>query len=133
MCPYSTGHQLSLKFAVPAAGTYSLSVVLMSDYWIGTDAKWPLKFKVLKRSKEIMAARAAKEAAADGKMVKEAKEKDGEDKGSGSEGEDNSEGEEEGEGADSDDGTGRHGDDDYPSEETGTEESSDEEEVRLTR
>ena len=45
------GKSFELKFNVPTAGTYSLSVLLVSDYWIGVDAKWACKVKVLKRTK----------------------------------------------------------------------------------
>jgi hypothetical protein len=51
VCRYATGKQFQLKFNVPTAGTYSLSVLLISDYWIGADAKWATKVKVLKRTK----------------------------------------------------------------------------------
>lgn len=134
------GKQFQLKFNVSTAGTYSLSVLLISDYWIGLDAKWACKVKVLKRTKDIVEARSAAALAAEKKSSSGAvagAKKGGAGSGGGDEG---GEGEAEGGGSgssdgegddsdsDSDDGSGKHGDDDYPSEETGTEESSDDEE-----
>ncbi len=37
--------QFSLKFRAPPAGAYQLQVMCVSDYWIGCDAKLPLKLK----------------------------------------------------------------------------------------
>lgn len=143
------GKQLELKFNVPTAGIYSLQVKLLSDYWIGVDASWGAKVKVLKRTNEVMEKRmAAAAAAVDEEKSAKAKARKarlaaaaGEGEGVGESGEIASESANAAGSAsdsddlsdldsddDSDDGLGRHGDDDYPSEETGTEESSDEEE-----
>lgn len=119
----SKGVTTDLKFQLPTAGAYQMHVMLVSDYWLGADAKWVCKVKVAKRTKELLEARAAKAA---GKSAKPAKKGDGDaeaDETPPLEGESGSDSDY----SDSDD-EGREHDPDYPSEETGTEESSDEEE-----
>ena len=129
------GHVAELKFNVPSAGAYALSVMVLSDYWIGADARYPVKIKVGRRTPELLekraAAAAAKTAAGRKKLAAEKKSAaaagDGEireDAAGAAEPEpESSDGDS---GSDSDD-EGREHDPDYPSEETGTEESSDEE------
>ena len=51
------GRTLQVRFPVVDPGTYSLQVILISDYWIGADVKHTIKLKVLKRTKEIMQSR----------------------------------------------------------------------------
>ena len=51
------GRTLQLRFPIVDPGTYSLQVILISDYWIGADVKHTIKLKVLKRTKEIMQSR----------------------------------------------------------------------------
>jgi translocation protein SEC63 len=125
------GHVSQLKFTVPSAGTYSLSVVIVSDYWIGADAKYPVKIKVGRRTPELLESRAAAagKTSAGKKKLKIQEIKEGEEGST----EEVSATEEmvEDDADDSDlsdsDDEGRPADPDYPSEETGTEESSDEE------
>ena len=128
------GHVAELKFNVPSAGAYALSVMVLSDYWIGVDARYSVKIKVGRRTPELLEKRAAaaagKTAAGKKKLAAEKKKAAGD----GEIQEDAAEGvaEPEPELSDSDSGSdsddeGREHDPDYPSEETGTEESSDEE------
>ena len=53
------GHVAELKFNVPSAGAYALSVMVLSDYWIGADARYPVKIKVGRRTPELLEKRAA--------------------------------------------------------------------------
>ena len=128
------GHVAELKFNIPSAGAYALSVMVLSDYWIGVDARYSVKIKVGRRTPELLEKRAAaaagKTAAGKKKLAAEKKKAAGD----GEIQEDAAEGvaEPEPELSDSDSGSdsddeGREHDPDYPSEETGTEESSDEE------
>ena len=129
------GHVAELKFNVPSAGAYALSVMVLSDYWIGVDARYSVKIKVGRRTPELLekraAAAAAKTAAGRKKLAAEKKSAaaagDGEIRedaaGAAEPDPESSDGDS---GSDSDD-EGREHDPDYPSEETGTEESSDEE------
>ena len=148
------GHVAQLKFVCPSPGTYAFSVMVLSDYWIGTDARYPVKVKVGRRTQEVLDARAAKAAAKTpaGKRAaklaekKKASEGDagagGAAKGPGEIAEEeiakdakdtepeeissDRESDSDSNVSDSDD-EGRERDDGYPSEETGTEESSEEE------
>ena len=132
------GHVAELKFNVPSAGAYALSVMVLSDYWIGADARYPVKIKVGRRTPELLEKRAAaaagKTAAGKKKLAAEQK-KAAAAAGKGDVAADAAEGagaEPEPESSDDDSGSdsddeGREHDPDYPSEETGTEESSDEE------
>ena len=130
------GHVAELKFNVPSAGAYALSVMVLSDYWIGADARYPVKIKVGRRTPELLEKRAAaaagktKEAA--GKKKQASADKKAASGGDGDVAEDAAANAAEAESSDGDSGSdsddeGREHDPDYPSEETGTEESSDEE------
>ena len=66
------GHVAQLKFVVPSSGTYAFSVMVLSDYWIGVDAKDPVKIKVGRKTQEVIDARAA---AAAGKNLSSKKKK----------------------------------------------------------
>ena len=66
------GHVAQLKFVVPSSGTYAFSVMVLSDYWIGVDAKYPVKIKVGRKTQEVIDARAA---AAAGKNLSSKKKK----------------------------------------------------------
>jgi translocation protein SEC63 len=130
------GHVAELKFNVPSAGAYALSVMVLSDYWIGADARYAVKIKVGRRTPELLEKRAAaaagktKEAA--GKKKQASADKNAASGGDGDVAEDAAANAAEAESSDGDSGSdsddeGREHDPDYPSEETGTEESSDEE------
>ena len=125
------GFLAQIKFPVPAAGSYALSVMIVSDYWIGADVRFPHKIKVLKRTKEMEEAREAKKLAESAKQKRAAREDgeiaDGEDRGD-DESDDESDDDEEEQIDESHPDYGYGGE--YPSEETGTEESTDEETER---
>lgn len=53
----SSGATLQVQFPVLNPGSYSLAVTLLSDYWIGADARFNIKLKVLRRTQEILEAR----------------------------------------------------------------------------
>ena len=129
------GHVAELKFNVPSAGAYALSVMVLSDYWIGADARYAVKIKVGRRTPELLEKRAAaaagKTKAAAGKKKQASADKNTAG-GDGDVAEDAAANAAEAESSDGDSGSdsddeGREHDPDYPSEETGTEESSDEE------
>ena len=130
------GHVAELKFNVPNAGAYALSVMVLSDYWIGADARYAVKIKVGRRTPELLEKRAAaaagKTKAAAGKKKQASADQNAAAGGDGDVAEDAAANAAEAESSDGDSGSdsddeGREHDPDYPSEETGTEESSDEE------
>ena len=124
------GSLAQIKFPVPAAGSYALSIMIVSDYWIGADVRFPHKIKVLKRTKQIEEAREAKKLAESAKQKRAAREEgeiaDGEDRGDNESDDESDDEEEQIDESHPDYGYGGE----YPSEETGTEESTDEETER---
>ena len=117
------GRTLQLTFPVGNPGNYSLQVILLSDYWIGADAKLAVKIKVLKRTKEILLSRKEANEGKSTKKVSSAVKGNIDLKKNAHEGvseSDSSDSEHSG-------SAGAYGGD-YPSEETGTEESSDDDE-----
>lgn len=103
------GQEVDLIFVAPKTASYSLSLVAMSDCWVGVDENVQLKLKVAPLSRAVAEGRAA--ATAKKVIYNDSEDEDG----SGSDGEGSS-------------GSGSDDEDDYDSEETGEEESEAEEE-----
>ena len=106
---------LSVQFVGLPSGMYNVGVSLMSDYWIGVDAKVSCMMKVLKPTATNVAAREAKSASRSDVTKPNAEVEE----------------EESSESDYSDDDEDDYSDEDYPSDETGTSESDDEARARI--
>jgi|TARA_B110000003_G_C16645292_1_gene531767 translocation protein SEC63 len=117
----ANGTTIQLQFPVVNPGSYSVVIILLSDYWIGADARCSIKLKVMRRTNDILAARAGR--AKDGEPAKSVTQSSTDEAGKDAPAETRAS-----EISDSDDDFAAlaYGGD-YPSEETGTEESSDDE------
>ena len=105
---------ISMQFMGMPSGMYNLGVTMMSDFWIGVDAKSSIMMKVSKPTAANLAAREAK-GASQSDLTKA-----GEVESESDYSED-----------DSEDYSDDYSDDDYPSDETGTSESDDEARARI--
>lgn len=69
MARVRTGARLAIsKFAAPGEGVYNLTVLLMSDVWIGCDKRIPMKLKIFKRSRAGTRVSVAEDASGDGEV-----------------------------------------------------------------
>ena len=107
---------LSVQFVGLPSGMYNVGVSLMSDYWIGVDAKVLCMMKVLKPTATNVAAREAKSASRSDVTKPNAEVEE----------EELSESD-----YSDDDDEDDYSDEDYPSDETGTSESDDEARARI--
>ena len=64
----ANGTTIQLQFPVVNPGSYSVVIILLSDYWIGADARCSIKLKVMRRTNDILAARPGR--AKDGEPAK---------------------------------------------------------------
>ena len=110
---------VSLQFTGIPSGMYSVGVTLMSDFWIGVDAKETLMMKVSKPTEANVAAREAKAASRSDLTKAEEAQAQSE------ESDDYSD--------DDDDEEDDYSEEDYPSDETGTSESDDEARARIAK
>jgi translocation protein SEC63 len=126
--------EAKMQFIAPPSGVYNISVTLMSDFWIGVDAKISKRLKILKRTAELMSSRqahlAAKAAEQEEACSHGHSHGDGHGHGHSHGAAVVSESESDGDDDEDDD---YPTDDGYPSDETGTSESDDEALERLER
>jgi translocation protein SEC63 len=110
--------EITVQFPAPQAGSYLFSATLMSDYWIGVDAKAAVHVKIGKRTSEALQSRepkaGGKSCCGDSSHGHGHSHGDVSDSASASDGDD-----------DDDDEAYSSEEDGYPSDETGTSESDD--------
>lgn len=112
--------EISVQFPAPQAGSYLFSASLMSDYWIGVDAKAAVNVKIGKRTSEALQSREPKAASVGGKpCCNDASHDHG--AGDASDSASDSDGDDDDDYSSDEDG--------YPSDETGTSESDDDVQV----